>query len=118
MTDLAAAHARKMRSLHGHPGQSGAYMPTTEVPWDRTATVYDRNAVQVSSFPANHILNGSVGYRSDNNGRSVVCLGLRPQGRRAARPCRPCSIRRPGGPTRGCRIELRPSHGLNANVLH
>ena len=79
---LEAAHAWDMQSLRGHPGQSGAHMETTEVPWDRTATVYQRNGVQISSFPVIHILNGSVGYRLDYNGRSVVFSG-------DTRPCHP-----------------------------
>ncbi len=70
------------QSLRGHPGQSGAHTEVTEVPWDRTAMVYDRNGVRVSSFPVIHILNGSVGYRLDFNGRSVVFSG-------DTRPCRP-----------------------------
>jgi ribonuclease Z len=79
---LRAAHAWDMQSLRGHPGQSGAHTEVTEVPWDRTAMVYDRNGVRVSSFPVIHILNGSVGYRLDFNGRSVVFSG-------DTRPCRP-----------------------------
>ena len=79
---LQAAHAWDMQSLRGHPGQSGAHTEVTEVPWDRTATVYDRNGVRVSSFPVIHILNGSVGYRLDYNGRSVVFSG-------DTRPCHP-----------------------------
>lgn len=79
---LQAGHAWDMQSLCGHPGQSGAHTEVTEVPWDRTATVYDRNGVRISSFPVIHILNGSVGYRLDFNGRSVVFSG-------DTRPCRP-----------------------------
>ena len=48
---------------------------TTEVPYDRTATVYERNGVTISSFPVIHILNGAVGYRLDYDGRSVVFSG-------------------------------------------
>jgi ribonuclease Z len=72
---LTAAHAWDMESLRGHPGQSGARMVTTEVPYDTTAVVYQRNGVTVSSFPVLHILNGSVGYRLDYAGRSVVFSG-------------------------------------------
>jgi ribonuclease Z len=79
---LEAAHAWDMASLRGHPGQSGAHTETTEVPWDRTSLVYDRDGVQVHSFPVIHILNGSVGYRLDFNGRSVVFSG-------DTRPCKP-----------------------------
>jgi ribonuclease Z len=72
---LEAAHAWDMESLNGHPGQSGARMEVTEVPFDRTATVYERNGVRISSFPVIHILNGSVGYRVDYAGLSVVFSG-------------------------------------------
>jgi ribonuclease Z len=78
---LEAAHAWDMESLCGHPGQSGAMTVTTEVPFDRTAVVYDRNGVTVSSLPVIHILNGAVGYRLDYAGRSVVFSG-------DTRPCR------------------------------
>jgi ribonuclease Z len=79
---LAKAHAWDMKSLDGHPGQSGAHTEVTEVPWDRTETVYELNGVRISSFPVIHILNGSVGYRLDYNGRSVVFSG-------DTRPCHP-----------------------------
>lgn len=79
---LRAAHAWDTASLAGHPGQSGAQLDVTEVPWDRTAVVYDRNGVRISSFPVIHILNGAVGYRVDYHGRSVVFSG-------DTRPCRP-----------------------------
>ena len=69
---LEAALAWDMESMCGHPGQSGARTNTTEVPFDRTATVYERDGVTISSFPVIHILNGAVGYRLDYAGRSVV----------------------------------------------
>lgn len=72
---LAAAHAWDMQSLNGHPGQSGARTEVKEVPFDTTATVYERNGVRISSFPVIHILNGAVGYRIDYAGRSVVFSG-------------------------------------------
>ena len=78
---LEAAHAWDMESLCGHPGQSGAMTVTTEVPYDRTAVVYERNGVTISSFPVIHILNGAVGYRLDYAGRGVVFSG-------DTRPCR------------------------------
>ncbi len=49
MEHLAAAHAWDMESMCGHPGQSGAIAHTTEVPFDRTATVYERNGVTITS---------------------------------------------------------------------
>jgi ribonuclease Z len=79
---LEAAHAWDFESMCGHPGQSGARIVATEVPYDRTATVYERNGVRISSFPVIHILNGAVGYRLDYAGRSVVFSG-------DTRPCHP-----------------------------
>ena len=78
---LAAAHAWDMESLNGHPGQSGASAVPTQVPYDKPSMVYDRNGVQVSSFPVIHIQDGAVGYRLDFAGRSVVFSG-------DTRPCR------------------------------
>jgi ribonuclease Z len=69
---LEAAHAWDMKSLNGHPGQSGARAITTEVPYDRPEVVYQRNGVTITSFPVIHIHNGAVGYRLDYAGRSVV----------------------------------------------
>ena len=74
-THLEAAHVWDMRSLDGHPGQSGAHAETQEVPWNRTATVYDRAGVRITSFPVIHVLNGAVGYRLDFNDRSFVFSG-------------------------------------------
>ncbi|MCV7152162.1 guanitoxin biosynthesis MBL fold metallo-hydrolase GntH [Mycolicibacterium pyrenivorans] len=72
---LQAAHAWDMESLCGHPGQSGARTEVTEVPFDKTSSVYERNGVRISSFPVIHILNGAVGYRLDYSGLSVVFSG-------------------------------------------
>lgn len=73
--DLQAAHAWDMASMNGHPGQSGAQVMAREVPYDTTEVVYERNGVTVTSFPVLHIQNGSVGYRLDYAGRSVVFSG-------------------------------------------
>ena len=78
---LQTAHAWDMESLNGHPGQSGARAVTTEVPYDTTTTVYQRNGVTITSFPVIHIQDGAVGYRLDYAGRSVVFSG-------DTRPCR------------------------------
>jgi len=64
-----------MESKCGHPGQSGAEAHTTEVPFDRMATVYERNGVTITSFPVIHVMNGAVGYRLDYAGQSVVFSG-------------------------------------------
>jgi len=79
---IEAAHAWDMESMCGHPGQSGATAITNEVPFDRTASVYERNGVTVTSFPVIHVMNGAVGYRIDYAGRSVVFSG-------DTRPCHP-----------------------------
>jgi ribonuclease Z len=72
---LQAAHRWDTESLCGHPGQSGARAIGTEVPFDTTATVYERNGVTISSFPVIHVQDGAVGYRLDYAGRSVVFSG-------------------------------------------
>jgi ribonuclease Z len=79
---LQAAHAWDYESLRGHPGQSGARAITTEVPYDSTATVYERGGVTITSFPVVHTQDGAVGYRLDYAGRSVVFSG-------DTRPCLP-----------------------------
>jgi ribonuclease Z len=78
---LELAHAWDMESLCGHPGQSGARMIPTEVPYDWPQVIYERNGVTVTSFPVIHIHNGAVGYRLDYAGRSIVFSG-------DTRPCR------------------------------
>jgi ribonuclease Z len=72
---LEAAMAWDYLSMSGHPGQSGARLTATEVPYDKPATVYERNGVKIASFPVIHILNGAVGYRLDYKGSSVVFTG-------------------------------------------
>lgn len=72
---IEAAHAWDMESLCGHPGQSGAHTEVTEVPFETTSTVYERNGVRISSFPVIHVINGAVGYRLDYAGLSVVFSG-------------------------------------------
>jgi ribonuclease Z len=72
---LDAAMAWDYLSMSGHPGQSGSRVIPTEVPYDKPATVYERNGVRISSFPVIHILNGAVGYRLDYKGGSVVFTG-------------------------------------------
>ena len=72
---LEAAMAWDYLSMSGHPGQSGSRLTATEVPYDKPATVYERNGVKISSFPVIHIMNGAVGYRLDYKGSSVVFTG-------------------------------------------
>lgn len=72
---LEKAFSWDTQSMSGHPGQSGAHMITTEVPYDKTAVVYDRNGVTITSFPVIHLHFGSVGYKLEYAGRSVVFSG-------------------------------------------
>lgn len=72
---LQAAYAWDTESMRGHPGQSGTQAFATEVPYDKTTVVYQRNGVTITSFPVIHIHNGAVGYRLDYAGRSVVFSG-------------------------------------------
>lgn len=62
-------------SVTGSLPTSGLQTSVTEVPYDRSEVIYDRNGVQVTSFPVIHALEGAVGYRLDYAGRSVVFSG-------------------------------------------
>lgn len=72
---LEEAFAWDTESMAGHPGQSGAHMITTEVPYDKTKVIYDRNGVKISSFPVIHLHFGAVGYKLEYAGRSVAFTG-------------------------------------------
>ncbi len=78
---LEQAMAWDTESMSGHPGQSGARTITTEVPYDKGATLYERHGVTIASFPVLHLLDGAVGYKLEYAGRSVVFTG-------DTRPCR------------------------------
>ena len=79
--NLESSLAWDTESMCGHPGQSGAHTTATEVPYDKPATVYERNGVKISSFPVIHIMNGAVGYRLDYKDNAVVFSG-------DTRPCK------------------------------
>jgi len=68
---LAWDHA----SMTGYVPTSGARVTASEVPYDRTEVVYERNGVTITSFPVIHVLNGAVGFRVDYDGQSVVFSG-------------------------------------------
>jgi len=85
---LEAAMAWDYLSMSGHPGQSGARLTATEVPYDKPVTVYERNGVTISSFPVIHIMNGAVGYRFDYKGRSVVLTGDTQPSRTTVEACK------------------------------
>jgi ribonuclease Z len=68
---LAWDHA----SMAGYAPTTGAQATATEVPFDRTEVVYERNGVSITSFPVIHVLNGAIGFRVDYAGQSVVFSG-------------------------------------------
>lgn len=72
---LEEAFVWDTESMSGHPGQTGAHTITTEVPYDKTEVVYERNGVKITSFPVIHLHFGSVGYKLEYAGRSVVFSG-------------------------------------------
>lgn len=72
---LEEAFAWDTESMAGHPGQSGAHMKATEIPYDKTQVVYERDGVKITSFPVIHLHVGSVGYKLEYAGLSVVFSG-------------------------------------------
>lgn len=72
---ITKALAWDVASVTGSLPTSGLETKVTEVPHDCTEVIYDRNGVQITSFPVIHALNGAVGYRLDYAGRSVVFSG-------------------------------------------
>ena len=68
---LAWDHA----SMRGHLPTTGAMATATEVAYDSTEVIYERNGVRITSFPVIHALNGAVGFRLDYAGQSVVFSG-------------------------------------------
>jgi ribonuclease Z len=78
---LEKAMAWDRASVRGVRPLAGFEAISHEIPYDRPATIYERNGVKVSSFPAIHGLNGAVGYQLEYAGRRVVFSG-------DTRPCR------------------------------
>jgi ribonuclease Z len=68
---LAWDHA----SMAGYAPITGAQATASEVPYDCTEVIYERNGVTITSFPVIHVLNGAVGFRVDYDGQSVVFSG-------------------------------------------
>jgi ribonuclease Z len=81
VTHMSQAMAWDTASLRGVRPTSGFEMIGHEIPFDRPATVYERNGVTISSFPAIHGLSGAVGYAVAFGGLRVVFSG-------DTRPCR------------------------------
>jgi ribonuclease Z len=81
VTHMSKALAWDTASVRGVRPSSGFQMIGHEIPFDRPETIYERNGVTVSSFPAIHGLSGAVGYAVAYGGLKVVFSG-------DTRPCR------------------------------
>jgi len=58
------------------PGNDGFDIVATELPWQAVGGVaYDSNGVRITHFPAAHTRNGSISYRLDWNGLSMIFTG-------------------------------------------
>jgi ribonuclease Z len=78
---MSKAMAWDTASIRGARPTTGCEAIAHEIPFDRSAAVYDANGVAISSFPAIHALSGAVGYSLSYAGRKVVFSG-------DTRPCR------------------------------
>ncbi len=78
---MGKALAWDAASVRGVRPTTGFQTIPHEIPFDRPDTVYDRNGVTISSFPAIHGLSGAVGYTIAYAGLKVVFSG-------DTRPCR------------------------------
>jgi ribonuclease Z len=81
VTHMDKALAWDRASLAGVRPTTGYTMVGHEIPYDRPETIYERNGVTISSFPAIHGLNGAVGYAVEYAGLKVVFSG-------DTRPCK------------------------------
>jgi ribonuclease Z len=78
---MGKAMAWDTASIRGVRPTTGCAAIAHEIPFDRPGTVYERNGVTISSFPAIHGLSGAVGYAIAYAGRKVVFSG-------DTRPCK------------------------------
>jgi len=78
---MGKAMAWDTASIRGVRPTTGCAAIAHEIPYDRPETVYERNGVTISSFPAIHGLSGAVGYSIAYAGRKVVFSG-------DTRPCK------------------------------
>lgn len=78
---MGKAMAWDRASVRGVRPTTGFDMVGHEIPYDRPETIYERNGVSVSCFPAIHGLNGAVGYTVEYAGLKVVFSG-------DTRPCK------------------------------
>jgi ribonuclease Z len=75
VTHMDKALAWDRASLAGVRPTTGFTMVGHEIPYDRPETIYERNGVTISSFPAIHGLNGAAGYAVEYAGLKVVFSG-------------------------------------------
>lgn len=78
---MGKAMAWDTASVRGFRPTTGFAMVGHEIAFDRPETIYERNGVTVSCFPAIHGLSGAVGYTVSYAGLKVVFSG-------DTRPCR------------------------------
>jgi ribonuclease Z len=78
---MGKAMAWDTASVRGVRPTTGFSMVGHEIPFDRPETIYERNGVAISCFPAIHGLSGAVGYSVAYDGLKVVFSG-------DTRPCR------------------------------
>jgi ribonuclease Z len=78
---MGKAMAWDAASVRGVRPATGFAMVGHEIPYDRPETVYERNGVTISCFPAIHGLSGAVGYTVAYAGLKVVFSG-------DTRPCK------------------------------
>jgi ribonuclease Z len=81
VANIDRAMAWDVASVRGVRPSTGFEAVAHEIPYDRPDTVYDRNGVTISSFPAIHGLSGAVGYAIAYAGLKIVFSG-------DTRPCR------------------------------
>jgi len=62
-------------SRTGHAPTSGAVIIPHEFDWSKSQVVYDENGIQVTAFPAIHVMAGAVSYKIEYMGMSVVYSG-------------------------------------------
>lgn len=78
---MGKAMAWDTASVRGVRPTTGFAMAGHEIPYDRPETIYERNGVTISCFPAIHGLSGAVGYTVGYAGLTVVFSG-------DTRPCK------------------------------
>jgi len=72
---LLAANYWDLKSRTGHIPTSGAVIIPHEFDWSKSQVVYDENGIQVTAFPAIHVMAGAVSYKIEYMGMSVVYSG-------------------------------------------